>query len=191
MVGIFGGSFDPIHHGHLIVARVAAELLGLAEVRFVPAREQPFKVGKHAAAAGHRAAMVEAAIAGAAGFTLDPTELERPGASYTVDTLRGIRDREPGVDLVLLVGADAAADFPKWREAEAVARLARVVVFGRPGADRVTLPAAWRTIDVPAVEISATEIRQRVRERRPIRYWVPDAVAEYVAAHGLYQDGEG
>lgn len=191
MVGIFGGSFDPIHHGHLIVARVAAELLGLAELRFVPAREQPFKVGKHAAAAGHRAAMVEAAIAGAAGFTLDSIELERPGASYTVDTLRGIRERDPGVDLVLLVGADAAADFPKWREAEAVARLARVVVFGRPGADRVALPVAWRTIEVPAVEISATEIRQRVREGRPIRYWVPDAVADYVAAHGLYQDGEG
>ncbi|HEU4830231.1 MAG TPA: nicotinate-nucleotide adenylyltransferase [Gemmatimonadales bacterium] len=191
MVGIFGGSFDPIHHGHLIVARVAAETLGLAEVRFVPAREQPFKVGRHSAGAAHRAAMAERAIAGTAGFTLETIELERTGASYTVDTLRALRDRDPEIELVLLIGSDAAADFPKWREAAEVTRLARVVVFGRPGTPHVTLPGAWRTIEVPAIGISATEIRRRVREGLPIRYWVPDAVADYVAAHGLYQDGEG
>lgn len=191
MVGLFGGSFDPIHHGHLIVGRVAAETLGLDEVRFVPAREQPFKVGRHSAGAQHRAAMVELAVAGAPGFSLETIELERTGVSYTVDTLRALRERAPGIELVLLIGADAAADFPKWREAAEVARLARVVVFGRPGAQQVMLPGAWRAIDVPAIEISATEIRRRVRERLPIRYWVPDAVADYVAAHGLYQDGEG
>ena len=191
MVGLFGGSFDPIHHGHLVVARVAAELLGLDEVRFVPAREQPFKAGRHSAPAEHRAAMVRLAIAGAPGFALETLELERPGASYTVDTLRALRAREPGLELALLIGADAAADFPKWREAEAVAQLARIVVFGRAGAEPVTVPGAWRTIDVPAIEVSATGIRRRVRKGLPIRYWVPDAVAEYVAAHGLYQDGEG
>lgn len=191
MIGLFGGSFDPIHHGHLIVARVAAETLGLAEVRFVPAREQPFKVGRHGAAPAHRAAMAAHAIAGTRDFGLETLELEREGVSYTVDTLRALRDREPGIEPVLLIGADAAAEFPKWREADAVARLARVVVFGRPGAEHVVLPHAWRTIEVPAIEISATEIRQRVRQGLPIRYWVPDAVADYVAAHGLYQDGEG
>lgn len=191
MVGIFGGSFDPIHHGHLIVARVAAEALALDEVRFVPAREQPFKVGTHGAAAAQRAAMVELAVAGENGFSLDTVELERTGASYTVDTLRAMRERDPGADLVLLVGADAAAEFPQWREADAVARLARVVVFGRAGSAPVALPGTWRTIDVPAIAISATEIRRRVRAGRSIRYWVPDAVADYVAAHGLYQDGEG
>ena len=191
MVGIFGGSFDPIHHGHLIVARVAAETLGLDEVRFVPAREQPFKVGTHAAAAAHRAAMVKLAIERSEGFSLDTLELERTGASYTVDTLRAMRERDSGAELVLLVGADAAADFPQWRESDAVARLARVVVFGRAGSAPVRLPGAWRTIDVPAIAISATEIRRRVRAGRSIRYWVPDAVADYVAAHGLYQDGEG
>ncbi|MGE5926222.1 MAG: nicotinate-nucleotide adenylyltransferase [Gemmatimonadota bacterium] len=191
MVGLFGGSFDPIHHGHLVVARVAAELLGLEEVRFVPAREQPFKVGRHSAPAEHRAAMVRLAIAGAPGFALETLELERQGASYTVDTLRALRAREPGLEPVLLIGADAAADFPKWREADAVAHLARVVVFGRTGAEPVEVPGAWRSIDVPAIEMSATGIRRRVRQGLPIRYWVPDAVAEYVAAHGLYQDGEG
>jgi nicotinate-nucleotide adenylyltransferase len=191
VVGIFGGSFDPIHHGHLIVARVAAETLGLDEVRFVPAREQPFKVGTHGAAAAHRAAMVELAIAGSDGFSLDTLELERTGASYTVDTLRAMRERDAAAELVLLVGADTAAEFPQWREADAVARLARVVVFGRAGSAPVMLPGAWRTIDVPAIAISATEIRRRVRAGRSIRYWVPDAVADYVAAHGLYQDGEG
>jgi nicotinate-nucleotide adenylyltransferase len=191
VVGVFGGSFDPIHHGHLIVARVAAEALGLDEIRFVPAREQPFKVGRHGAPAAHRAAMVAAAIAGADGFTLDTLELDRSGASYTVDTLRTMHEREPGLELSLLIGADAAADFPQWREAATVAQLARVVVFGRPGAAGLSLPRTWHTIEVPAIAISATEIRRRVREGRPIRYWVPDAVAEYVATHGLYQDGEG
>jgi nicotinate-nucleotide adenylyltransferase len=191
VVGIFGGSFDPIHHGHLIVARVAAETLGLDEVRFVPAREQPFKVGTHGAAAAHRAAMVELAIAGSDGFSLDTLELERTGASYTVDTLRAMRERDAAAELVLLVGADAAAEFPQWREADVVARLARVVVFGRAGSAPEMPPGAWRTIDVPAIAISATEIRRRARAGRSIRYWVPDAVADYVAAHGLYQDGEG
>jgi nicotinate-nucleotide adenylyltransferase len=191
VVGLFGGSFDPIHHGHLIVARVAAEVLGLEEVRFVPAREQPFKVGRHSAPAAHRAAMVRLAIAGAGGFAVETIELERQGASYTVDTLRALREREPGIEPVLLIGADAAADFPKWREAETVAELARIVVFGRAGAEPATASPAWRTIEVPAIEMSATEIRRRVRHGLPIRYWVPDAVAEYVATHGLYQDGDG
>jgi nicotinate-nucleotide adenylyltransferase len=191
VVGLFGGSFDPIHHGHLVVARVAAERLGLEEVRFVPAREQPFKAGRHSAPAEHRAAMVRLAIAGAPGFALETLELEREGASYTVETLRALHAREPGLEPVLLIGADAAADFPKWREADAVAQLARIVVFGRAGAEPVTIPGAWQTIDVPAIEMSATAIRRRVRQGLPIRYWVPDAVADYVAAHGLYQDGEG
>jgi nicotinate-nucleotide adenylyltransferase len=191
VIGLFGGSFDPVHHGHLIVARIAAETLGLAEVRFLPAREQPFKIGRHAAAAEHRTAMLRLAIEGAPGFALETIELEREGASYTVDTLRALRAREPGMELALLIGADAAADFPKWREASAVADLVRVVVFDRAGAPSVALHGAWRTIDVPAIEISATEIRRRARQALSIRYWVPDAVAEYVAAHGLYQDGEG
>ena len=191
MVGLFGGSFDPIHHGHLIVARIAAETLGLDQVRFMPALAQPLKGGRHGADAAQRAAMVELAISGEAGFALDPIELGREGLSYTVDTLRALRAREPGLDPVLLLGMDAAADLPRWKEGSAVLELARVAVFARAGSPVLEVPGIWRTVDVPALEISATDIRRRAGAGRSIRYWVPDAVADYVAAHGLYRDGNG
>lgn len=191
MVGLFGGSFDPIHHGHLIVARIAAETLGLDQVRFMPALAQPLKGGRHGADAAQRAAMVELAISGEAGFALEPIELGREGLSYTVDTLRALRAREPGLDPVLLLGMDAAADLPRWKEGSAVLELARVAVFARGGSPVLEVPGIWRTVDVPALEISATDIRRRAGAGRSIRYWVPDAVADYVAAHGLYRDGNG
>ena len=188
MVGLFGGSFDPIHHGHLILARVAMESLELDEVRFLPAREQPFKVGQHAATAEDRARMLELAIEGAEGFRVDRTELSREGPSFTVDTLRTLLRESPGIELVLLIGADAMHDFPKWREVDEVRRLARVAVFDRPGGPR-DAGAVWRRVPAPLIDISSTAIRQRVRHGQSIRYWVPDAVAQYIAAHGLYQDG--
>jgi nicotinate-nucleotide adenylyltransferase len=188
MVGLFGGSFDPVHHGHLIVGRVAAETLGLDVLRFVPAREQPFKRGQHGAAPEQRAAMLDLAVAGSSGFAVERMELERPAPSYTVETLRALRAREPGVRLTLLLGADAAAELAAWREAEEVPRLATVVVFARSGVPVPASPLIARTIRVPAVEISATEVRRRVREGRSIRYWVPDPVAEYVSRHRLYLD---
>ena len=187
LVGLFGGSFDPIHHGHLIVARVAAEELGLDEVRFLPAREQPLKRDGHRAAAEHRARMVRLAIAGEPGFALDEAELGRTGPSYTVDTLRQLRERAPELRPVLLLGMDAAADLPRWKEAGAVLDLARVAVFMRAASARVEVPGAWRFVEVPQLEISATAIRQRVATGRSIRYWGPDAVAEYIAEHGLYK----
>ncbi|HEY8257325.1 MAG TPA: nicotinate-nucleotide adenylyltransferase [Gemmatimonadales bacterium] len=188
MIGLLGGSFDPIHNGHLIVGQVAAEALKLDSLRFVPAREQPFKQGRHGAPAEARAAMLELALADMPGMAVEPIELTRPGPSYTVDTLRSLRAREPGAEFVLLLGADAAADFPAWREASEIPRLARVIVFARPGTEVPSLPAMADTVRVPAIDISATEIRQRVRDGRSIRHWVPDAVAEYVAWHRLYLD---
>jgi nicotinate-nucleotide adenylyltransferase len=119
---------------------------------------------------------------------VDRAELDRPGPSYTVETLRGIRAREPGVELILLVGADAAAELDAWREAAEIPRLAAVVVFARPGAAVPVSPLITRTIQVPAMEISATEVRRRAREGRSLRYWVPDPVAEYVTRHRLYLD---
>jgi nicotinate-nucleotide adenylyltransferase len=188
MVGLFGGSFDPVHHGHLIVGQVAAETLGLDTLRFVPALEQPFKRGRHAAPAEARAAMLDLAVAGYRGFEVERAELERPAPSYTVDTLRALRDREPGIELTLLLGADAAVDLRAWREATEVARLAEVVVFARPGSDVPASPLIRRVIRVPCIDISATEIRRRVRDRQSVRYWVPDAVAEYITRHQLYLD---
>ena len=189
MIGLLGGSFDPVHHAHLLVAQVVAETLGLDGLRFVPARAQPFKAGGHRASAEDRARMLALAIAGVSGFAVERAELERPDPSYTVDTLRALRTREPGADFALLLGADAATELPTWYEAADIPRLARVVVFARPGSPTPVLPLAAEVVRVPAVDISATEVRRRVRDGRPIRYWVPDAVAEYIAAHRLYLDG--
>jgi nicotinate-nucleotide adenylyltransferase len=190
MIGLFGGSFDPVHHGHLIVAQVAREQLGLQVVRFVPAREQPFKLGRHRTSAGHRAAMLSLAIAGDVGFALESSELGRPGPSYTVDTLREIRSREPGLRPVLLLGADAAAELPTWHEADDIPKLARVVVFARPGAAVPDLPWISATVGVPTIDISATHVRERARQGLSLRYWVPDRVAEYISEHRLYLDPE-
>ncbi|HET9040197.1 MAG TPA: nicotinate-nucleotide adenylyltransferase [Gemmatimonadales bacterium] len=189
-IGLLGGSFDPIHHGHLIVGQVAAESLGLDELRFVPAREQPFKVGRHAAGAAHRAAMLELAIAEVPGFAVERAELGREGPSYTVETLLTLRGREPGVAWTLLLGADAAAELGAWHRANELPALARIVVFARPGIPIPDSPLISGTVEVPAVDISATTIRRRVREGRSVRYWVPDAVAEYMARHRLYLDAE-
>jgi nicotinate-nucleotide adenylyltransferase len=190
MIGVFGGSFDPIHHGHLIVGQVASEALGLDTLQFVPAREQPFKQGQHRTSPEHRAAMVSLAVAGTPKFRLEAMELDRPGPSYTVDTLEQLGRREGGTRLVLLLGADAAAELDSWYKAERIPQLADVVVFARPGAPAPSSRLITQVIEVPALDISATEIRRRVRRRMSIRYWVPDSVAEYIARHRLYLDAE-
>lgn len=190
MIGLLGGSFDPVHHGHLIVAQVAVEALGLDSLRFVPVREQPFKRGQHRSAPEHRAAMLSLAIAGSPAFAMERSELERPGPSYSVHTLEDLHRRQPATDWVLLLGADAAADLPAWHQAERIPQLARVVVFARPGSTVPVSPTISQVIEVPSIDISATEIRRRVQRRQPIRYWVPDAVAEYIVRHQLYLDPE-
>jgi nicotinate-nucleotide adenylyltransferase len=187
MIGLLGGSFDPVHHGHLIVGRVLLEQLGLRELRFVPAHGQPLKDGRHAASAADRVTMVERAIEGAAGFAVERAEVERAGRSYTVDTLRQLRAREPGARFVLLVGADAARDLPLWREAAELRELAEVVAFDRAGRAAAPTPLVHRRVEVPAVDISSTEIRRRAAAGLSIRYWVPDAVAEFIAERGLYR----
>jgi nicotinate-nucleotide adenylyltransferase len=188
MIGLFGGSFDPVHHGHLIVGQVAREVLGLEVLRFLPAREQPFKQGRHRGSPADRAAMLELAVAGAPGFEVERLELERPGPSYSVDTLRELRRRQPETEFVLLLGADAAKDLPEWREAERIPELARVAVFARPGSTVPRSAGISHVIEVPSIDISATEVRRRVSRGQPIRYWVPDAVAEYISRHRLYLD---
>jgi nicotinate-nucleotide adenylyltransferase len=190
MIGVFGGSFDPIHHGHVIVGQVACEALGLEDLKFVPAREQPFKQGQHHTTPDHRAAMVSLATSGSARFSLERMELERPGPSYSVHTLEALADQAPGSGLVLLLGADAAAELDVWYQAERIPQLARVVVFARPGSQVPSSRLISQIIEVPGLDISATEIRRRVSRRMPIRYWVPDSVAEYIARHQLYLDAE-
>lgn len=190
MIGLLGGSFDPVHHGHLIVGQVLLDRLGLRELRFVPAYGQPLKDGRHGASAADRVAMVERAIQGEPRFALELAEVEREGRSYTVDTLRQLRGKEPGAEFVLLIGADAARDLPLWREAAALTELAEVVAFDRAGTVAESSPLIHRRVEVPAVDISSTEIRRRVAAGVSIRYWVPDAVATYIAEHGLYRKTE-
>ena len=186
-VGVFGGSFDPVHIGHLVVAEHAAELLGLDRVRFVPAGQQPLKTGHHAAAED-RLAMVEAAIRDNPRFLVDPREARRPGPSYTVDTLRALAAEAPGDALFFLVGADAARDIPAWRDTPGIATLATIVVMTRPGAPPPAHPVIARVLAVPGVDLSATQIREAVRCGRSIRYLVPPAVEHYIVQHGLYRD---
>lgn len=187
-IGVFGGSFDPIHHGHLIAAVSLMETLELDEVRMVVARQQPFKPGAHRAPAEDRLRMLRLAVQGHPGLLADGRELLREGPSYTVETLRELRAERPEVRLILLVGSDAAAEMDRWHEPQAIRDLARVAVFRRGeagGGDRPG-PAEFA---VPRIEISATEIRGRVRRGQSIRYWVPDAVADYIAERRLYREG--
>ena len=186
MIGLFGGSFDPIHHGHLLVAQAVSEALGLEQLRFLPAGQQPFKQGRHQAPAAARARMVALAIRGAPHFALDTLELDRAGPSYTVDTLRALRMREPAARFAVIIGADTARDLAKWREPDALPGLAEWVVVARPGTAMPSLPWPARVVTVPAVDISATEVRGRVAAGRSIRYWVPEGVAGFIEGEGLY-----
>lgn len=185
--GIFGGSFDPVHIGHLVAAEHAGERLGLDRVYFVPARQHPFKAG-HGASAEHRLAMVALAIQDNPRFVLDAREMERPGPSYTVDTVRALAAELRGNPLFLLLGADAAREFPAWREAEAIAALATVVVLTRAGVSLPALPLVGQVVEVPGIEVSASALREAVRLGQSIRYLVPPAVEEYIRSHGLYRD---
>lgn len=181
---MFGGSFDPIHHGHLLAARTLLESLELDQVRLIPAAQQPFKTGRHGASPEHRVAMVELAVQGESGLVVDRVEAERPGPSYTVETVSTYRARWPDASLVLLLGSDAAKDFESWRQPDRIQEMAEVVIFTRgpvpPGAE-------YRVVEVPRIDISATTIRTRVRAGQSIRYFVPDAVAGYIETHGLYR----
>ncbi len=185
--GILGGSFDPIHHGHLIAADRAAEALGLDTVLFIPCARQPLKPQDPVADAERRLAMLRLAIRGYARFALDTCELERPGPSYTVDTLRMLRVRWPQERLVLILGADSAATLSRWRAADEIARLSEIAVLTRPGAPDVTSVFVKHLVATPAIEISASDIRARCLTGKSIRYLVPESVALYIAQHGLYQ----
>lgn len=188
-LGVFGGSFDPVHIGHLVVAECVRSELQLDQVRFVPAARQPLKASGHAASARDRAAMLQAAIADHPAFVMDARELDRPGPSYTVETLRSLRADFPGDQLFFIIGADAARDLDAWHEAGALPALARLVVVTRPGA-AVSPQLAPFVVTVPGIDVSATMVREMVRRGASIRYLVPRPVEDYIKAHGLYLDAD-
>jgi len=169
-----------------MVAEAAADELG-SRVRFLPAREQPFKRASHQASPEQRVAMLELAAEGNPRLGVERIELGLPTPAYTVRTLRALADQQPGNRFMLLLGADAARDLAAWWEVEALPGLADVVVFARPGTTVPPHPLISRVIPVPSIDLSATQVRERVKQGRSIRYLVPDAVREYIATHGLYR----
>ncbi len=195
-IGILGGTFDPVHFGHLAIAEEARVRLSLDVVLLVPARIQPLRQQERLSPPEDRAAMLERAILDNPGLQLSRIEFERPGPSYTVDTLTLLRGRYPrGSEFFFILGSDAIAELPRWKEPERLMTLCRFAVFQRPGCDFdprnlfLQFPQLReRTIflEGPRLEISATELRRRVRQGLPIRYQTPDAVVEYIHSHRLY-----
>ena len=185
-LGIFGGSFDPPHVGHLLVVTDACEALGLDRLIFVPAAVQPLKAGQASAKARDRLEMVKLLVADDARFSVDPIEIEREGLSYTVETLAAFAERHPEAERFFLVGTDVLAAFGQWREPERVLRLATLAVMQRAGEAGPVPPGAVR-VETRRVDVSSTEIRERVRTGRTIRGFVPEPVAAYIEAQRLYR----
>ena len=194
-VGILGGTFDPIHHGHLAIGEEAREALGLERVLFVPSASPPHKPGRPVTAPEHRLAMVRLAVAGNPAFVADDVEVRRGGASYTADTLEALR--AAGLeDPWLILSSEALAGFPAWRDPSRILELARLAVVPRGGHDH--LGPAWleerfpgtghraRFLSGPLLPISGSVVRRRAAAGRSVRYLVPDDVARYVADHDLY-----
>jgi len=183
-IGIYGGSFDPIHHGHLILAREARETLDLQKIIFVPALVSPFKGRAPAADADTRLKMLQAAIKGENGFEVDDCELRRPPPSWTIDTLEHIRKRETDSELYLLIGEDNVATLDRWRRFDELKKMVRFVILDRTGAQmHPDYQIVRRKID-----ISATGIRKRVAHGQSIRYLVPQTVEEIIQREQLYRE---
>lgn len=194
-LGILGGTFDPIHYAHLFIAEEARARFGLDRVLFVPngipAHKKPYAVSP----AEDRAAMVALAIRGNAAFECSRVELDRAGPSYAVDTLTDIQAAHPNAEVFFITGIDAVAEVLTWKRHEEVLRLATFIAAERPGyhmqmlRERLSEPQLARVLPMPTLplDISSTDIRQRVREGLPIRYLTPDPVVEYIAEHELYR----
>ena len=187
-IGVLGGTFDPPHVGHLIVAADVCAALELDRLLLIPSASPPHKQGQVRATAEQRLAMVRAAVAGDDRFEVDDIELRRSGASYTVDTLRELRSRHPRAELFFVIGMDQYRDLHTWREPEEVARLARLAVVSRDGdTPDGENPIPVHPISVTRIDLSATDIRRRIHAGESIRYFVPDPVRELIERDGLYK----
>jgi|TARA_B110000977_G_scaffold2779_1_gene3790 nicotinate-nucleotide adenylyltransferase len=183
-----GGTFDPIHHGHLVAASEVAAALSLDEVVFVPTGQPWHK--KAVSSAEHRYLMTVIATAANPQFTVSRIDIDRPGVTYTVDTLRDLSSLMPDADLFFISGADAIAQILAWKEIDEIWPLAEFIAVSRPG-HKLELPEAPEgnisVLEVPALSISSTNIRQRAGDSKPIWYLVPDGVVQYIAKHKLYE----
>jgi nicotinate-nucleotide adenylyltransferase len=195
-VGVLGGTFNPPHIGHLVCAQEALVQLELERVLLVPVREPPHKAIEADPGVEHRVALCEAAVAGDDRLAVSRVDADRPGPSWTVDTLRRLHADEPEHDLTFVVGGDMAYSLPTWREPEAVLELAELGVAEREGVRRADIverlePLSGalgrvRFFEMPRIDVSSSFLRRQVATGRPVRYLVPDTVAEYMRAHDLY-----
>jgi nicotinate-nucleotide adenylyltransferase len=189
-----GGTFDPIHHGHLLTAEEAAVQFGLDEVVFVPTGRPWMKEGREVAEAEHRYLMAVIATASNPRFSVSRLEIDREGPTYTVETLRLLQEANPDAELFFVTGADAMLEIFQWKDSEEVLSLAHLIAATRPGYDLAHFEEEARraypnvsVMDIPALAISSTDIRTRVREGRPIRYLVPEGVKSYIEKARLYR----
>jgi nicotinate-nucleotide adenylyltransferase len=195
-LGIFGGSFDPVHLGHLVLAEQCRAQGALDRVLFVPSARPPHKTDHELTRFDHRVEMLTLAISGNPAFAVDEIEKGRPGPSYTVDTLGMLRQREPAAELWLILGGDSVVDLPKWYEPRRIVELAGLLVAGRPG---IVLPDAeevarslgvsavrMRTVASPLIEISSRELRHKLAAGKSVRYQIPRAVEAYIDDKRLY-----
>jgi nicotinate-nucleotide adenylyltransferase len=202
-VGVFGGTFDPVHYGHLLLAETCREQCVLDQVWFLPANVPPHKQERQLSSAQHRLDMLQLAVAGHEAFVVSELEIRRGGVSYTVDTLASILRAEPAAELYLLMGADSLRDLPTWREAGRICQLAIPVVVRRRGTPEPDLAALEKLVtderlqeirrqevQMPLLEFSSTEIRQLAAAGRSIRYRTTRAVEQYIRANGLYVPGD-
>ena len=199
-IGIFGGSFDPVHYGHLILAELCCEAANLDEVRLVPAAVPPHKQGQGRASAENRIAMLKLAIGGNPKLNVWDEEIRRGGISYTVDTLRSLNKEHDGkADLFFLMGADSLFDLPNWREPAEICRLASIVVVDRPGSRAVDFSILEDLVDaerleefrelaveIPQIDISSSRLRERIQAGKSIRYQTPRPVEAFITSADLY-----
>jgi nicotinate-nucleotide adenylyltransferase len=201
-IGVFGGTFDPVHLGHLILAEQCREQAALDEIRFVPTFQPPHKPNQQITPFHHRVEMLALAIAGNPAFRIDEIERRQGGPSYTVRTLTELHDEHPADELYFIIGSDCLPDLPKWREPVRILELAGLLVAARPGAElwsaeqlRAALgmtpemPLRLQVVHVPLIDTSSTDLRHRATEGRSLRYLVPRAVECYIQTHHLYQAG--
>jgi nicotinate-nucleotide adenylyltransferase len=195
-MGLLGGTFDPPHYGHLMVAQEAVERLALDFLVFLVAGLPPHKEGEVVSAPGIRLEMTRAAVDGNASFQVSDVELRRPGPSYTVDTLRHFREEYPGAELFFVLGADQLAELHEWREPEKVMEMATLVAVERDGVDPSLTPPlralaveSGRLLALPSIrlDLSSSEVRARVREGRSVQYLVPEGVRRIIENHRLYR----
>lgn len=199
-IGIYGGSFDPVHYGHLLLAELCRETCELDEVRFVPAAIPPHKQDQGRAADEHRVEMLKLAIGGNPHFAVWDVELQRGGVSYTVETLRELRAEHPSDELFFLMGADSLLDLPNWREPAEICQLATIAVVDRPGSREVDFDVLQGVtspdriedfkkfvVAMPQLDISSSGIRDRIAAGKSVRYQTPRSVEQYLLTAKLYQ----